>query len=201
MQFISGYNIKLVVKKVRLLAVFIPLTVLLNQTLNPGIFDTRAFGPVQIQKTPRLQIPSGDIKLLWALNRQEASGKATIASRYEPGFYNRYIKGRKKYRHLETRFGGRAVASSYGPWQIMYLTAYEMGYRGKPEDLSNAATSLPYVLKYVNFLRKKLGNDPSAVISAYNAGPGGIGSNPRYTSKVIAYLRNAPSDWTVHGTT
>lgn len=193
-------NIKLDGKKLRLLLVALPLAVLLNQFLNPGTFDSRAFGPVQIQTAPRLQIHSKDVKLLWALNRQEASGKSHIHARYEPGFYKRYIRGKAKYAALEARYGGRAVASSYGPWQIMYLTAYEMGYRGKPEDLGKAEVSLPYVLKYLNFLREKLGNNDRAVISAYNAGPGGVGTNPRYTAKVIAYLKKAPNDWRVHGT-
>lgn len=173
--------------------------ILLNQLLNPGTFDPRAFGSIQIQTAPRLQIHSKDIRLLWALNRQEASGKAHAKSRYEPGFYRKYVRGEKKYAHLEARYGGRAVSSSYGPWQIMYLTAYNMGYRGKPADLGKADVSLPYVLKYIEYLRKKLGND-RAVISAYNAGPGGVGTNPGYTSKVIAYLKQAPSDWQVHGT-
>ncbi len=193
-------EIKLDVKKLRLLLVAIPVAVLMNQFFNPGTFDSRAFGPVQIQTAPRLQIHSRDIKLLWALNRQEASGKSRIHSRYEPAFYKRYIKGKAKYAPLEARYGARAVASSYGPWQIMYLTAYEMGYRGKPEDLGKAEVSLPYVLKYLDFLRKKLGQNDRAVISAYNAGPGGVGTNPAYTAKVIAYLKKAPADWRVHGT-
>lgn len=197
----SDYKIKLNDKKLKLLLVSIPVAILLNQTLNPGIFDSRAFAPVKIQKAaPRIQVHSKDVRLLWALNRQEASGKARIQSRYEPGFYRRYIKGNQKYSHLETRYGGRAVASSYGPWQIMYLTAYEMGYRGKPEELSRAEISLPYVLKYLEFLRKKLKGNERSIISAYNAGPGGVGTNPRYTAKVIAFLQKAPDTWQVYGT-
>ena len=187
-------------KKLRLFLISAPVVLALNQLLNPGVFDPGSFGAVRIQTPPRIQIQSRDIKLLWALNRQEASGKARIQSRYEPNFYRRYIKGKKKYAHLEARYGARAIASSYGPWQIMYLTAHEMGYRGRPEELANAETSLPYVVKYLDFLRKKLNNNDRAVISAYNAGPGGVGTNPAYTSRVIAFLKKAPSDWQVHGT-
>jgi hypothetical protein len=201
MMYLNNIEYRLLdVKKLRLLLVAVPLAVVLNQGLNPGTFDSRSFAPVRIQTAPRLQIHSRDIKLLWALNRQEASGKAKIHSRYEPGFYRKYIRGNKKYAHLEKTYGARAVSSSYGPWQIMYLTAHEMGYRGKPQALSEPSVSLPYVIKYLDFLRKKLGDNERAVISAYNAGPGGVGTNPGYTSKVIAYLKSAPSDWQVHGT-
>lgn len=178
----------------------LPLVCLLSQVLEPAMVGAQSFAPIRIQTTPRLEIRSGDIKLLWALNRQEASGRAKIHSRYEPGFYRRYVRGNKKYASLEARYGGRAISSSYGPWQIMYLTAYEMGYRGKPQDLSDASVSLPYVIKYIDFLRKKLKGDERAVISAYNAGPGGVGTNPVYTRKVTAYLKQAPTDWQVHGT-
>jgi hypothetical protein len=199
MYFNAVGNNKLDYKKARLLLFAIPVVVLLNQFLNPGVFDPSAFGKIQIQTSPRLQIHSRDIRLLWALNRQEASGKAVIGSRYEPGFYRRYVRGNKKFTALEKRYGGRAIASSYGPWQIMYVTAYEMGYRGNPQDLANAATSLPYVMKYLDFLRKKLGDRDRAVISAYNAGLRGVGTNPVYTGKVIAYLKQAPDSWPVYG--
>ena len=192
---------KLDFKKLRFLAVSIPLIVVLNQLLNPGVFDPHSFGAIQIQTAPRLQIHSRDVKLLWALNRQEAGGKSMANSRHEPRFYNRYVKGKSKYASVDARYGARAVSSSYGPWQIMYLTAYDLGYRGKPEELADAATSLPYVLKYLDFLRQKLGDNDRAIISAYNAGPAGVGTNPTYTSRVIAFLKSAPDDWSVHGTT
>jgi hypothetical protein len=201
MQITTFDTLKLDITKFRLALISIPLAIVLSQLILPSTFDSRAFTPIQIQTAPRLQIHSNDIKLLWALNRQEASGRSQIHSRYEPGFYRRYIRGNKKYKALETQYGARAIASSYGPWQIMYLTAYDMGYRGKPQALSEASVSLPYVLKYLDFLRKKLGNNERAVISAYNAGLGGVGKNPTYTSKVIAYLQKAPDTWSVHGTT
>lgn len=200
MHILLNSTLKLINKKLTLQAVSFLVLWAASQILHSGVVDAQSFAPVQIQTAPRIQIRSGDIKLLWALNLQEASGRAKIRSRYEPGFYRRYVRGNKKYAALEARYGARAVSSSYGPWQIMYLTAYEMGYRGEPEALSDARVSLPYVIKYIDFLRKKLKGDERAVISAYNAGPGGVGTNPGYTRKVLSHLAKAPSDWKVHGT-
>lgn len=137
--------------------------------------------------------------LLWAIHQQEASGKVQVPSRYEPQFYERYIKGNSEFAQAVKRYGKEAVASSYGPWQIMYPTAVEMGYQGRPGALSDAAISLPYVIKYLRKLETKFGDDTAKIIHAYNAGPGSVRANglaparTPYTSKVLAYLDSISS--------
>ena len=42
------------------------------------------------------------------------------------------------------------ASCSWGPWQIMYATALELGYQGPPDDLAQPEVSLPYVVKYLN---------------------------------------------------
>lgn len=140
-----------------------------------------------------------DRKILWALNQQEASGRSEVQSRYEPNFYRLYLQNNALFKAAEMKYGSKAISSSYGPWQIMYTTAVEMGYRGDPSALAKASVSLPYVLRYIEKLKRRFDGDIQKVISAYNAGPGGVGTNPKYTSRVMSFYQKAPSTWRVYG--
>jgi len=52
-------------------------------------------------------------------------------------------------RRLHNQYG-RGVSCSWGPWQIMYVTALDLGYQGPPEDLAKPEVSIFYVVKYLN---------------------------------------------------
>lgn len=139
-------------------------------------------------------------KLLWALNMIEASGSAKAKKRHEPNFYKKYLKGKKQWSESEKKWGAEAISSSYGPWQIMYPTAVQYGYKGSPSDLEKPEVSLPFVQKYVGSLSKKFNGDIEKVFSAYNAGEGGVGTNPDYTKKALDHYKRAPSYWIPYGT-
>lgn len=138
-------------------------------------------------------------KLLWALNMVEGSGQKKVKSRHEPNFYNKYLKGKKAWTEHEKKYGAEAIASSYGPWQIMYPTAVQLGYKGTPSALADAKVSLPLVQKMVGNLSKKFGGDLEKVFSAYNAGEGGVGTNPEYVKKALENYKRAPSYWIPYG--
>ncbi|MBF0254429.1 MAG: lytic transglycosylase domain-containing protein [Candidatus Omnitrophica bacterium] len=146
-----------------------------------------------------LSIAAFETRLLWALNAQEASLRRFVMPRYEAGFYRRYLRNNPEFAQDEKRWGRVAISSSYGPWQIMYATAKQFGYRGDPRNLSHAFVSLPYVVRYLRYLSGKFDGRVDRIVSAYNAGPGGVGSNPRYTRNVLDYLSRAPEAWTVYG--
>ncbi|MFT5207392.1 MAG: hypothetical protein ACI9CF_001144 [Candidatus Omnitrophota bacterium] len=152
-------------------------------------------------ETNSLHITADEARVLWALNQQEASGRQHVRPRHEPGFYRRYLKDNSLFKAAEDKYGAQAISSSYGPWQIMYTTAVQYGYSGAPEDLSHPATSLPFVLKYIRRLESRFDQNLENVISAYNAGPGGVGTNPYYTTRVLSFLKKAPESWTVFGAT
>lgn len=138
-------------------------------------------------------------KLLWALNMMEASGSEKAKKRFEPNFYNKYLKGKKEWMEHEKKFGREAISSSYGPWQIMYPTAVSLGYKGSPDALAKPEVSLPLVQKYVAKLNRKFDGDLEKVFSAYNAGEGGVGSNPDYVRKAMDSYKRAPSYWIPYG--
>lgn len=55
------------------------------------------------------------------------------AYRFEPGFWDRYLKDNPNWMDKEPE----KVSASYGIMQLMYTTAWELGFRGEPEDLYN----------------------------------------------------------------
>jgi hypothetical protein len=78
-----------------------------------------------------------DADLLEAQVIIESSGQAD-AFRWEEGFYQHYILGKTlPYGDL-----GPLAACSYGLLQIMFAVAYELGFRGRPEELFVPAVGL-----------------------------------------------------------
>ncbi len=155
-------------------------------------------------------------KLLWALNQVEASGKEFVSSRYEQGLHALYLKNNKQWDEKKQsawkekidKFGLKAVFSSYGPWQMSYVKASEMGYKGRPQDLADPEVSLPYVVRYVEHLNEKFNGDLRKIASAYNGGVGAIKKdkkgnvkfiNPEYVRKVIGSYKKAPQRARIYG--
>lgn len=133
-------------------------------------------------------------KLLHAIKQVESSGGIDKRDRYEARIErlirNRWNKISPYLRQAVQQYGFRRMSSSYGPYQIIASTAYEMGYRGIPEDLRNENVSKPYVIKYLNqIIKSNKTSDVEDVISAYNAGIGGVGINPGYVRKVLKFYK------------
>lgn len=99
------------------------------------------------------------------------------AYRYEPAFYKRYIKGKGKYPYENAP---ERVSASYGCYQLMFTTAYDMGYRGEPEGLYDPETNIIYACKLYNSIYDKFPEIKDEkerckfTVAAYNAGRGSI---------------------------
>lgn len=67
---------------------------------------------------------------------------------------------------------GCLAHSSFGSFQLMFIAAFEMGYRGDPISLRNDFVGLPYVTKFIN--RRILSKHPRITVEsfadAYNSG-------------------------------
>lgn len=110
--------------------------------------------------------------LLYATAKTESSLGANVTPRFErayaPGGF--LYKGSKLQRDLYAKYG-RLAASSVGPFQIMPVVAYELGFRGHPKELNNVFTAAPIVLKYyVARFARKGGKTPQEAYRAYNGG-------------------------------
>lgn len=116
--------------------------------------------------------------LLHALAEVETTqGVARMASRHEKGYcygsalYTGTTPGAADLRE-QSRLWGCLAHSSWGTWQIMFIAAFENGFRGDPVDLRADDVAIGYVIRYIN--RRILGRFPGLGIrafgDAYNSG-------------------------------
>jgi len=131
-------------------------------------------------------------KLLHAIKQVESSGGVDKRDRYEAGvdrqLHNRYNKLNTNTKNAIDAYGFKRVASSYGPYQIMASTAYDLGFNKEPEALRDENLSKQYVQALLNqIINSKRTNNIQDVVSAYNAGLGGVGTNPDYIQKVLKF--------------
>lgn len=134
--------------------------------------------------------------LIWVESRGQ-----TDAFRFEPLFYERY-----KLASKEPYIGqpARRVSSSYGLMQLMYPTAWDLGFRGEPEELFVPRVNLHWGCRLLRSLvlwaEGLLPIAPDitlrSALAAYNGGRGGNSplaelrpANAQYAEKVLAALR------------
>lgn len=131
--------------------------------------------------------------LLHAIADVESShGEHWTASRHEPS----YCYGSILYKgpngmdlREQSQQWGCLAHSSFGSFQIMFITAFEMGFRGDPIALRNDAVGLPYVVNLIN--RRILGKHPRITVDPfarmYNSGrPEVSKSTDDYAEKFVA---------------
>lgn len=110
--------------------------------------------------------------LLLALAGKESSFGVNNVPRHEKAYdkEGRYYKLSEHLRASVRRYGLMA-ACSWSPWQIMYIAACEMNYKGHPVKLIDAETSLPYVIRFINErIIEKGANTLELIADAYNSG-------------------------------
>lgn len=105
------------------------------------------------QEAPRLHTPDGmdSAQLLAALADVESTFGLNAVPNHEPAYDEggRYFASAQHVRDLHKAWGAWA-ACSYGPWQILFVLAWEMGFRGTPGDLWTAAGSVEWVIRALN---------------------------------------------------
>lgn len=102
---------------------------------------------------PTLHCPThidGAILLMAIASVESSSGTYNIP-RYEPayGYKGYYYRRAQHVRDLWWKYGDHA-ACSYSSWQIMFPTAYELGFPGKPYELISDAVAVPWIVKFIN---------------------------------------------------
>ena len=98
----------------------------------------------------------------------ESGGRAD-AFRFEPKFWDKYLKSKEPW----AKQVPRRVASSYGLMQIMYVTAWEAGYRGQPEGLFVPVVNLEWGCRHLAKLKAWAKGDLASTLAAYNGGKRG----------------------------
>lgn len=139
------------------------------------------------------------VALLHAIAECESShGARGLATLHENAYCYKgaYFSGPNggQLRDLTSKYGCLAHCS-YSSWQIMYITAVELGFRGDPCELRNDAVAIEYVCAFINrrFLDRYPRIAPSGVADGYNSG------NPYDENRPTAYVEEfmaAYNKWT-----
>ena len=145
-----------------------------------------------------------DPMLVEAIVVQESAGNAD-AFRFEPNFWNRYLKPMKIY----VGANPREVSSSYGLMQVMYQVAVERGFPRdlRPQHLFIVENALEYGCRQLKFqfdaAKKFSAEHPEipvqpkdiimAAIASYNGGNGG--NRPGQVLRNAAYARSVLTNY------
>lgn len=140
-------------------------------TVNP---PEKATPPINNSQTPPKDSPANGNaeinRIMDVIHQMESSGGINTKARFEPDFLKNYgDKGLMPT--LRKRYGDKAAASSYGPYQVMLLKAWEMGFKISPEELADPATNRKVAESIVMSYFKK-GYKPWQIFKRYNGGDG-----------------------------
>lgn len=135
----------------------------------------------------------------------ESSG-ITWTVRYEPGFYDRYLRIAEitAHRPCTSETERRMRATSFGLLQIMGQVARERGYQGTYlTGLCDPEVGMEFGCLHLSWTRARLAKigiiDTASLCAAYNGGIGAVKgpgncTNPEYPAKILAALGG---DWRV----
>lgn len=137
-------------------------------------------------------------RLLRAIAAVESSGGANNYPRFErayaPAGFTATIQGHtvkgtgRAWNHIVAKRWaewGMASACSWGPWQILYHTAADLGYDGSPVDLWTF--SEPWVRKRLDKIMRKGAATVEEIADAWNSGTHTDSITvPEYRAKVLA---------------
>lgn len=137
--------------------------------------------------------------LLIALAKNESSFGKNIGPRYEKAYdKGGYYFQKSPLLRMQHAKYGQDVAKSYGPFQIMYIVALELGYEfnDPPAGLADFDTNTYFAVQYINrrALRKAVGI--SDIFDSYNSGSCKDGNIPHaYIEKGLQRYEDAASEY------
>lgn len=130
-----------------------------------------------------------DPDLVEAVIEIESFGGRADAFRFEPDFYDRYLKGKPEW----ARWLPRRASSSYGLMQVMFPTARGIGFTGEPEELFVPKVNLYWGCKLLAKLLSWAKGNEAKALAAYNGGQGNWKADKpqAYAAKVLTALERA----------
>ena len=128
---------------------------------------------------------------LYAVSGVESSFGKNLGPRVEPAYSPGGIYFENAHvRDMYSLYGSDA-ASSFGPWQIMFIVASELGYSGPPKDLSLKEICGPFVVRKFNLISRNGANSVERLLDAWNTGSWRKGTPPlAYIAKFWNYYNS-----------
>jgi len=122
------------------------------------------------------------------------NNRPRVEAGYCPG--GRYYRLSAALRRAYSIYG-KAAASSWGPWQIMFLSALESGFLGAPRELAAPAVSIGPVIAYCNHrILRWEGVTVAEFADAYNSGSFEDQNIPEdYIKKFVQGYRGEARQW------
>jgi len=101
--------------------------------------------------------------------------------------YSRSSIAYKKSKLLQDGYRefGDLCACSYGPFQILWIVARELGYRDHPLNLWSGVISVPYVVEYINKFFNYGPKNEMDLAAMYNAGPGVLKNRKNWPTNYV----------------
>lgn len=131
--------------------------------------------------------------LLKAMATIESSGDAR-AYQYEPKFFEQVLSLQDAWKDKDPKI----VSASYGLFQIMFTTAWQLGFRGQAEDLYNPVINTELGAKLLRQLKIRVRTTPNIHLwpldialarwhggSMGNPGADGLLQDQPYVNKVL----------------
>jgi len=128
-------------------------------------------------------------RLLAALAMVESAGGRDRRFRFEGAYYvdgfyfkrspemqERYNRWQLGIQKSMLEVAGRLTACSFGPWQVLYTVAAELGFDGPPWELADPKVNLHFAIKLINQRHahhvQEMGEEQAVTLlaRAYNAG-------------------------------
>jgi len=139
-------------------------------------------------------------RVLWAIFRNEQYNEANPEPRLEKSYCP---NGTWFNKVLWDRYG-HACAKSYSNFQIMFATAWEHGYHGRPQDLDDDKVAIRYVVDLINWriIRLAQRDDYTVtlgeILDGYNTGnPRDNIVNEAYVKRGTGYYQESEKRWSV----
>jgi len=136
--------------------------------------------------------PLDGARLLWAIAGVESDfGRLRTHARFERGYapggfyYERSAELQRAYAEFNS-----LAASSFGSFQILYITARELGFNQHPLELRNDDTCARYASQLIGtrFIGRQRCRTVASILDAYNTGNARDTNIPEsYIAKAIKY--------------
>jgi hypothetical protein len=129
--------------------------------------------------------------LLWAIFTNEHYDVHNQHPRLEKS----YCPGGSNHSPVLWRQYGEASAKSYSNFQIMFVTAWELGYRGTPDALDDDAVAIRYVVDLINWRIIRLAQRDDYIVTLAEVLDGYNTGNPRDANIPVPYVKKGTTTY------
>lgn len=169
---------------------FSPYLTLITNSLKKRMYEPAEIDKLCLLSAGAIKTELDGFKILRTIVKLESAYGADCRPRFEPAYYpgGMYFRKSKMLNDGYENWGS-LVSFSYGPFQIMWVKAAELGYpiSASPLDLWSGYISCPFVVELINDANSRGVKKLEEILAVYN---GGMGALKRPTESTKRYITN-----------